>query len=131
VTNNGTGVAHNVVVDVQVPLGLTPGQIVVDPPAPATWTGNTLWVAWGDLGPGSVVKVDIPAIVGTTVSGDVVSTARVQEYGLTAQAILHVQPQLLPPTAGAAPFLWAGGLFFAGVLVIVGLLLRSRRGQVR
>jgi uncharacterized repeat protein (TIGR01451 family) len=132
VTNTGATVAHNVVVDIEIPLGLAPGQFTITPSAPATWAGNTLWVAWGDLAPGGAFQVDIPATVGTAVSGDVVSTAQVQEYGLAGQAVLHVRLALLPTTATVVSWVGFGTLCFAGALVVVGLLLRrSRPGQAR
>ncbi len=127
--NDGTLDAPNVVLEIQLPPGLQAATMVLTPTTSATtWTGDTLWVAWGTIAPGTSATVELRAtVLGTAAAGPAVSTARVQDYGLEAQAVLQIIGQLLPASGAALPA-WAW-IAIAGSLVAVGTLLRRFRQQ--
>ncbi len=122
--NDGTDLAPRVVMEVQFPAYLQPGDIATVPAATTEWKGKTLWVAWGDLPAGTTVVLKVNAIMTAQATDGEGIQVRVQDYGLEEQISPPAPPPVLPSTGVGIGWTLLG---FAGLLLAGGLLLRRSR----
>ena len=122
VTNDGTGVARDVVLAVQLPAGLAAQSVTISPPAASEWTGKILWVAWGELEPGASATVELHVLAVPGASGPSEVIASIPDYGVESHADLDIQPQVLPET-GVPTTPWWGWAALVGALVLGGMML--------